>query len=141
MRITLPARFCSDITVTKVLQEGGQQSGYKIRKANTGETFEFGEEEFLLFQLIGKSSEIKQVQSGFKDKFGTSISAEAIEQFFEQLHELGLLDPEALKLSPGRNGGSKAPKQLDEDEIDDDDDDFWTFRHIFQNVVHLSVNE
>lgn len=82
--------FRSDLIVTSVYDEVNRANNYLIKDPISGETFEFGEEEYFLCHAL-RREEPELVLSSFSEKFGKHLSKSDLEQFIEQLDTLGLM--------------------------------------------------
>ena len=86
------ARFRQDLVVQKQHNQSSQQDSYVIKDKSSGETFEFGQEEFFLCQALDGKSSPELIIKKFQEQFGFSISGEDFESFFEQISDLGLVE-------------------------------------------------
>ncbi|MBX2862089.1 MAG: HlyD family efflux transporter periplasmic adaptor subunit [Leptolyngbyaceae cyanobacterium MAG.088] len=83
-------RLREDLIVTPVYDEINRTQNYSIKDPVSGETFEFGEEEYFLCQAIqGEDAEF--VLSSFSERFSKNISKTDLEQFIGELDGLGLM--------------------------------------------------
>jgi len=80
------AHLREDIVIAK------SQDNYLITHPNSGETFEFGEEEFFLCKSLDGKASTEEILAKFKSRFGVSLNEEYLRDFYSQIAELGLLE-------------------------------------------------
>lgn len=83
--------FRSDLIVTSVHNQDTQTKGYLVKEPNSGETFEFGEEEYFLCQSLQQGLTAATILTTFYDRFKISLTATDLDQFIDQLDGLGLM--------------------------------------------------
>ncbi|HEY9726879.1 MAG TPA: hypothetical protein V6D50_10570, partial [Chroococcales cyanobacterium] len=81
--------FRKQLIITALSSKDGQGKNYIIKDPNTGETFEFGEEEYFLCQSMDGITTPSQIIENFKNSFGLSLTEEDFNQFAEQIAEFG----------------------------------------------------
>jgi len=92
MYSNLPVQFRQDLVITQTQRQGDQSQCYLVQDPNSGETFEFGEEEFYLCQSMdGKSTPI-QIINQFKNQFNISLNEKDFQGFVDQVYDMGLLE-------------------------------------------------
>lgn len=64
---------------------------YMLKDPETGDVFEFGEEEHFLCQQFDGAHELHSIRAAFVDRFGVGVSRESLEAFVRYLGALGLL--------------------------------------------------
>jgi multidrug resistance efflux pump len=84
--------FRKKLIVTSITNKDSKTKSYLIKDPDTGETFEFGEEEYFLCKSIDGVTTPSQIIENFKNRFGLSLSEEDFHQFAEQIAECGLLE-------------------------------------------------
>ncbi|WP_164928889.1 HlyD family secretion protein [Gloeobacter violaceus] len=82
--------FRRDLVIDEVVKAGVKS--YRIKDPASGETFEFGEEEFFLCQLMDGALTPRQIIEAFEARFGLKMSEEDFEPFCRQIGEYGLLE-------------------------------------------------
>jgi putative peptide zinc metalloprotease protein len=90
--------FRKELIVTFIKNKDSTSTTYLIKDPNTGETFEFGEEEYFLCKSIDGITSPSQIINNFKTNFGLSLSEEDFSQFAAQIAELGLLESSKEKV-------------------------------------------
>lgn len=109
-------RFRQDLAISETWQPNTQAKTYLIQDPNSGETFEFGEEEFFLCQSFDGNSTPEAIIARFENHFGFSIAPEDFDAFRQQISDLGLVESNGEKVSI-------SPSVYDEADEDDDDED------------------
>jgi multidrug resistance efflux pump len=125
-------RFRQDLVISETWQPNTQAKTYLIQDPDSGETFEFGEEEFFLCQSFDGRSTPEEIISRFENHFGFSIAPDDFEAFRQQIVDLGLLEV------AGANGSYSFPV-YDEDDEDDDDEDELGFGSSSPPKTRLSL--
>jgi multidrug efflux pump subunit AcrA (membrane-fusion protein) len=92
MSRNLLARLREDISITQKYRADNQSKTYLLKNLGSGETFEFGEEEFFLCQALDGISTAEQVIDKFNNFFGKSLTEEDLSEFIAQIEELGLIE-------------------------------------------------
>ena len=92
MYIPLKNRFRQDLIVTSTSNKDNSAKRYSIKDPSSGETFEFGEEEYFLCKSMDGTSSITQILTGFENRFGLSITNEDFNRFAAQIAEFSLLE-------------------------------------------------
>lgn len=92
MYIRENARFRQDLVIKKEQKSDSPDEYYLIQDSASGETFEFGQEEFFLCSSLDGKSNTEVIINNFREQFGFSISPEDFEAFFQQITELGLVE-------------------------------------------------
>lgn len=86
-------RLRQDLIVTFTTNKETESKTHLIKDPISGETFEFGEEEYFLCQSINGISTTSQIIAAFKSRFDLSITENDFNQFAEQITSYGLLEP------------------------------------------------
>jgi len=81
-------RFRRDLEITPKQQ--GSQRVYVIRRGETGDVFEFGEEDYFLCQALDGEASPAEIASRFQTFFGKGIEESDVVAFSEELSRLGL---------------------------------------------------
>lgn len=82
--------FRRDLVIDQTLKDG--QMCYLVKDPRTGETYEFGEEEYYLCRLMDGKRTPRQILSDFESRFGLTISEADFEPFSHQIATYGLLE-------------------------------------------------
>ena len=85
-------RFRQDLIVSQATDKETLANSYLIKDPKSGETFEFGEEEYFLCQLMDGMTAPSQISQKFQRRFGLSITETDFYQFSQQIAEYGLLE-------------------------------------------------
>ncbi|MBD3559313.1 hypothetical protein H6S82_10615 [Planktothrix sp. FACHB-1355] len=88
----LQNRFRKNLIITPITKKDAQTKFYLVKDPTSGETFEFGEEEYFLCQAMNGTSTPSQILSAFKSRFELSMNEEEFNQFSEQIARFGLLE-------------------------------------------------
>jgi len=86
---------------------------YRVQDPASGERFELGEEEVFLCRALDRVTDPAIIQTDFAQRFGLTLTAEQLEQFYQDLAAMGLLEPSAGPLS----------SETEADTLGADDDD------------------
>jgi len=81
-------RFRRDLDITPKQQ--GNQRVYVIRRSETGDVFEFGEEDYFLCQALDGETSPAEIATRFQTFFGKGIEESDVVAFSEELARLGL---------------------------------------------------
>ncbi|MFZ1829367.1 MAG: efflux RND transporter periplasmic adaptor subunit [Candidatus Competibacteraceae bacterium] len=101
---------------------------YQVQDPASGERFELGKEEVFLCQALDRGTDSAAIQAGFAQQFGLTLTAEQLEQFYQDMAALGLLEPVAPEIDP-----------LDPEEDDRPGDPYrWTFFDPQRGFVRLA---
>ena len=92
MYIREKTRFRQDLVIKKEQKSNSPDEYYLIQDSASGESFEFGKEEFFLCSSLDGKSSTEVIINNFQKQFGFSISSEDCEAFFQQITELGLVE-------------------------------------------------
>ena len=83
-------RLRPDLIVREVSDpQGGRR--YQVRNPATNEQFELGEEELFLCRRLDETDDSAAIRAAFAQRFGLTITAEQLADFYRQMEELGLL--------------------------------------------------
>ena len=66
---------------------------FQVRNPVSGERFELGEEEVFLCQVLSRTTDPQVIQVDFTQRFGLTITADQLHQFYQDMAALGLLEP------------------------------------------------
>jgi multidrug efflux pump subunit AcrA (membrane-fusion protein) len=90
----IPSHNCfrKDLIIASTTNRETNTDHYSIKDPNSGEIFEFGEEEYFLCQSMDGTSTPSQIISNFKNSFGLSLAEEDFNDFSRQIAEFGLLE-------------------------------------------------
>jgi hypothetical protein len=88
----LVARLREDLTITQTYQIKNQSNAYLINNPISGETFEFGEEEFFLCKSLDGIATAEEVIANFNNSFSKGLTEQDLDEFIEQINQLGLLE-------------------------------------------------
>lgn len=93
---------------------------YQVRSPQSGERFEVGEEEVFLCQCLSHEASLTSIQTAFNSRFGLAITESELEQFYQEMAGLGLLessDPAPSAEAPNAATDASADRvDLDEDD-------------------------
>src|SRR4028118_962212 len=92
MYLPLQNSFREDLMVTQKTNSEDLSKRYFIKDPISGETFEFGEEEYFLCKSMDGTSSPSQVVANFKERFGLSLTEEDFNEFSKQIESFGLLE-------------------------------------------------
>ena len=92
MYLPLQNSFREDLMVTQKTNSEDLSKRYLIKDPISGETFEFGEEEYFLCQSMNGTSKPPEIIAEFKTNFGLSLTEEDFNEFSKQIVEFGLLE-------------------------------------------------
>src|SRR4028118_2418833 len=92
MYLPLQNSFREDLMVTQKTNSEDLSKRYLIKDPISGETFEFGEEEYFLCQSMNGTSKPSEIIAEFKTNFGLSLTEEDFNEFSKQIVEFGLLE-------------------------------------------------
>lgn len=92
MYIPLQSCFRKNLIVTHTTNEETLAKCYLIKEPVSGETFEFGEEEYFLCKSMDGTSTSSQILANFKGHFGLSLTEDNFNEFSEQIAGFGLLE-------------------------------------------------
>ena len=84
--------FRKDLIVTETTNKETLVKCHLVKDPISGETFEFGEEEYFLCQSMDGKSTIPEILAAFERRFGLSLTEENFKQFSAQITEFGLLE-------------------------------------------------
>lgn len=93
--------FRQDIVFSPTQNESDRGKSYLVTDPISGETFEFGEEEFFLCQSLDGTATPDLILAKFNARFGQSLTEEYLQSFIAQIDELGLL--ESCEYQPENN--------------------------------------
>jgi multidrug resistance efflux pump len=85
-------RFRIDLSISQTINKETLAKCYVVKDPNSGETFEFGEEEYFLCQSMNGTSLVPQILVEFKNHFNLSITKEDFKEFSAQIADFGLLE-------------------------------------------------
>ena len=88
----IPVRLAlrKDLQVVRRLDEEGRFR-YLLSETSSGEIFEFGEEEYFLYERLDGMQEIQAIRCDFAARFGVVLSTESLHAFVRYLGAVGLL--------------------------------------------------
>ncbi|MBD2310249.1 HlyD family efflux transporter periplasmic adaptor subunit [Desertifilum sp. FACHB-1129] len=92
MNPQLQARFRQDLVIIPISEKGKTTKRYLIKNPASGETFEFGEEEYFLCCAVDGITSPTQIIEDFQARFSTALSPEDFQQFVRQISSLGLVE-------------------------------------------------
>ncbi len=98
---------------------------YQVRDPVSGERFELGEEEVFLCQALNRTADPKVIQADFAQRFDLAITADQLNQFYQDMAALGLLA--AMDDAPAGEA------EADGLEVDDDDRPGDAYRWLWFN--------
>ncbi len=84
--------FREDLIITQNITSEDLSKRYLIKDPISGETFEFGEEEYFLCKSMNGTSQPSEIIADFKTNFGLSLTEEDFNEFSKQIVEFGLLE-------------------------------------------------
>lgn len=93
MYVTLKNCFRKDLIVTDIADRETLAKRYLIKDPNSGETLEFGEEEYFLCKSMDGTSTPAQIVTDFQNRFGLSLTEADFIGFSQQIAEFGFLEP------------------------------------------------
>ncbi len=93
---------------------------YQVRSPESGERFELGEEEVFLCQRLSLEASLTAIQTAFNARFGLAITESELEQFYQEMAGLGLLESSDLAPSDEAPNVATDPS-ADRVELDEDD--------------------
>ncbi|MFO1372805.1 MAG: hypothetical protein U1F42_10575, partial [Candidatus Competibacteraceae bacterium] len=83
-------RLRPDLTIREIAGPRGSRR-YLVRHSTTSEQFELGEEELFLCRQLDTTNDPAIIQAALASRFGVTITAEELADFYRQMQELGLL--------------------------------------------------
>jgi multidrug efflux pump subunit AcrA (membrane-fusion protein) len=90
---------------------------YQARDAGSGERFELGAEEVFLCQALAGSGSVETIRQTFNARFGLTLSIAQLEQFYQDMAALGLLEAlPAVSVQPPVPDPSPAGVEIDDDD-------------------------
>lgn len=95
----LHLRLLRDLIIRENVDPQGVHR-YLIRNPATNEQFELGEEELFLCRQLDETSDPTVIQAALASRFGVTISAEQLVDFYQEMRELGLLTATVTETSP-----------------------------------------
>ncbi len=85
-------RFRKDLLITETTDPETTDKSFWVKNPDTGEAFEFGEEEFFLCQAMDGTSTPEQILAAFNSRFDLVLTTKDFEDFAQQIGESGLLE-------------------------------------------------
>ena len=85
--------FRKDLEIIPRIKEGGGFT-YLVKEPYSGEVFEFGEGEYVIFCKLDGKTHLDSIQTHFEDNFNIPLNIDYLEAFVRQLTSLGLLESE-----------------------------------------------
>ena len=91
----MPLSNClrEDLLVTRKIDRQTSAKRYFIQDPISQETFEFGEEEYFLCQLMDGVTSVPEILASFQERFNISLTEEDYQNFAGQIDSFGLLEP------------------------------------------------
>lgn len=83
-------RLLRDLVIREMTGPRGVRR-YQVRNPATSEQFELGEEELFLCRQLDETEDPAAIQTAFTSRFGLSITAEQLADFYREMQDLGLL--------------------------------------------------
>ncbi|WP_218079341.1 HlyD family secretion protein [Anthocerotibacter panamensis] len=83
--------FRKDLVVTQTMNKKNQTKIYLVKDPASGQTFEFGEEEYFLCQSMDGTATPQQIAQAFERRFGFTLTRDDLNEFSRQIAGLGLL--------------------------------------------------
>src|SRR4030042_3315197 len=93
-RESLPV-FRSDLEITSHPNKQGYV-GYFVKDPDSGEVFEFGEEEYFICRQLDGQASLSEIQSRLRQRFNVSLDVDQLNAFIYQLGQSGLLTGERV---------------------------------------------
>lgn len=90
--------FRSDLEITSHPNKQGYV-GYFVKDPDSGEVFEFGEEEYFICRQLDGQAALSEIQSRLRQRFNVSLDVDQLNAFIYQLGQSGLLTGERVKSS------------------------------------------
>lgn len=84
--------FRKDLIITSLRPKGESARVFLIKEPNSGETFEFGEEEYFLCKLMDGKLNPTQIIAAFQEKYQLQLSQNDFEDFASSILDYGLLE-------------------------------------------------
>lgn len=96
----MPLSNClrEDLLVTRKIDRQTSAKRYFIQDPISQETFEFGEEEYFLCQLMDGVTSVPEILASFQERFNISLTEEDYQKFAGQIDSFGLLEPHQNQL-------------------------------------------
>lgn len=94
---------------------------YQARNPASGERFEFGEEEVFLCRALSGANSTEEIRTAFAERFGLSIAADQLDQFYRDMAASGLLEPVSPTPVATPGASSQTEAEVDSPDVDDDD--------------------
>jgi multidrug resistance efflux pump len=88
----LQNRFRQDLVITQTVNKETLSKCYVVKDPNSGETFEFGEEEYFLCQAMNGISTLPQILVAFESRFAIALTEKDFQDFYKQIKEFRLLE-------------------------------------------------
>ncbi|MDP8966663.1 MAG: HlyD family secretion protein [Cyanobacteriota bacterium] len=101
MYIPLQNCFRKDLVIAQTTDPENSSKRYLIKDPLSGETFEFGEEEYFLCKSMNGTATPAEIVADFKNSLGYSMSEEDFNGFSSQIFEFGLLESLKIPVSLG----------------------------------------
>ncbi len=115
---------------------------YQVRNAASGERFELGEEEIFLCRMLDRTISTGEIQRAFEQRFGLSLTAVELDQFYEDMAAAGLFEAVPARLSPAPATPSANDAEASALDLDDDDRPDapyrWTLLKPYRGFVWLA---
>ena len=103
----------ADLVTTKITDRKTSAQRYLIEDPISQETFEFGEEEYFLCQLMDGVTPIPKILAAFQERFKITMTEADYQEFVKQIGNFGLLESPKNQVQPTRinlqNGQKLAP--------------------------------
>jgi putative peptide zinc metalloprotease protein len=108
-QVYIPLQNCfrKDLIITKTTNPENLAKTYLIKDPISGETFEFGEEEYFLCQSMDGSSTPPEIVANFKANYGHLMAEKDFEGFSSQIFDCGLLESLRLPVSLDSSASSE----------------------------------
>lgn len=116
-----------DLLITTAQNPDNLATVYTVTKPNSGESFQFGEEEFFLCKSLDGKSTTEEIIANFQVRFGIAISDNNFADFLREIKKLDLLEI------------SKSKKRKKRENDDDDDDDDFGNQSQTDKMAHWSI--
>src|SRR5210317_1834580 len=98
-----------DLIVSHIDEDTGTH--YRVQLPESGETFEFGTEEWFLLEQMSTVGDIDTIIGKFEQKFGRQASREQVESLFAMVSEWGLIKGSGSKPKKASAPGNRRPGQ------------------------------
>ena len=90
---SVPYRRRMDVRITESGENGGEVKHYFIKDPTSGEVFQVGPEEHLIFGLLDGSRSFEEIQARFQSAFRMQLNRQQFDSLLRDFVEMGLVEP------------------------------------------------